>query len=76
VAQLPVHVADGHEVAGAGKGEHLAPEAQVLRHEDGLVDFGQAGRGAVERHGFSGRGACGRCVHHERGRLRAGVAAS
>ena len=39
-----VHVADGDEVAGAGEGEELAPEAGVVGDGDGAVDFGQAAR--------------------------------
>ena len=43
MAQLPgVHVADGDEVARAGEGEHLAPEARFVRNGDRAVHFGQA----------------------------------
>ena len=37
-----VHVADGDEVAGAGKGEQLAPEAGADGNRHGAVDFRQA----------------------------------
>ena len=36
-----VHVADGDEVARAGEGEELAPEAGVVGDGDGAVDFGE-----------------------------------
>ena len=39
-----VHVADGDEVAGAGEGEQLAPEAGAVRDGDRAVDLGQAAR--------------------------------
>ena len=39
-----IHVADGDQVARAGEGEHLAPEAGAVRDGDRAVDFGQADR--------------------------------
>ena len=37
-----IHVADRHEIAGAGKCHHLAPEACRGRHRHGTVDFRKA----------------------------------
>ena len=34
-----VHVADGDQVARAGEGEQLAPEAGAVGHRDGAVDL-------------------------------------
>ena len=39
-----VHVADGDEIAGAGEGEQLAPEAGAVGNRDRAVDLGQAQR--------------------------------
>ncbi len=52
-----VHVADGDQVAGAGKGEQLAPESGAVRDGDRAVDFGQAdlARGQPPAAGRRGR---------------------
>jgi hypothetical protein len=36
-----VHVADGHEVARAGEGKQLAPEAERLWHGDAAIHFSE-----------------------------------
>jgi hypothetical protein len=65
-----IHVADGDEIARPGEGKHLAPEAELLRHRNGLMDFGQAGRVAGQPPALlfgswrnSGRWIHGRGIH-------------
>ncbi len=51
-----VHVSHSHHVSWSREGQHLAPEAQRLRHFDGLIHLGQAWRAVrhvesrVDRH--------------------------
>ena len=40
-----IHVADRDEIAGAGEGQHLPPEAAADRNGNGSVDFGKAQAG-------------------------------
>ena len=61
-----VHVADGDEIARPGEGEHFAPEAEVLRHGNAAVDFGQAGPGAFRAPATGGTWFRGRrCSFHK-----------
>ena len=61
-----IHVADRDEIAGARKGQELAPKAQLFWHLNGAMNFRQTGRspaGPPCLIGLAGQRGGFRCVH-------------